>query len=251
MIKRQDIELLRVFSALGIVWFHSGVVGKDIAYSGLVVFLALSFYFAAQSTTAPKSVLQRSKRLLLPWLVWFVFYGFVNLATHKSFFHIENGIIFGILSGTSIHLWYMPFIFIALVIFDRIQERFSPRTIAYASSVFAILIMGLAYVWRPWSLHVGAPIAQYAHALEGVFVGVFLAHYFDLPKFDRSALLLVILALALYLTILPMPGVGIPYLLAIGISAAVLLANNNRAMGLNIGWLSECTLGIYLIHPFY
>lgn len=34
---RIDIELLRIISAIGIVWFHSGnATGREITYSGLV-----------------------------------------------------------------------------------------------------------------------------------------------------------------------------------------------------------------------
>ena len=248
--KRQDIELLRVISAFGIVWFHSGATGNDIAYSGLIIFLVLSLYLAAQSTGAPKSVFHRAKRLLVPWLVWFTFYGAINLARHRPFISFENGIVTGILTGPSTHLWYMPFIFIMLLAFDWLRVRLSPRLIGYASAALAIIVFITAYTWRPWSLQVGAPYAQFAHALNGVLTGVFLAYYFNLPKFYRSVLLLVNLALAMYLAILPMPGVGIPYLLAISLSAVVLLYGRYQPKGINFNWLSECTLGIYLIHPF-
>lgn len=43
---RQDIEILRVLSAFGIVWFHSGAPGRAFAYSGLVIFIILSVYLS-------------------------------------------------------------------------------------------------------------------------------------------------------------------------------------------------------------
>ena len=250
MNKRQDIELLRVVSAFGIVWFHSGAVGHDIAYSGLIVFVVLSLYLSAQSTMASKSVMSRAKRLLVPWVVWFVFYGAINLAKHKPLIPLDNGIASGILVGTSIHLWYMPFIFIILIIFDWLRDRITPRFIGYACAILAILIFITASDWRLWSLNLGAPFAQYAHAVNGALIGVFLAYYYTLPNLARSALLLIILALAAYLAVLPMPGVGVPYLLGISVSAAVLLFNRSLPGKINFNWLSECALGIYLIHPF-
>lgn len=250
MNKRQDIELLRVISAFGIVWFHLGGVGRDIAYSGLIVFLVLSLYLSAQSTRVSKNVMDRVKRLLVPWFVWFVIYGAINLTMHKPLIPLDNGIIFGILAGPSIHLWFMPFIFFALLAFDWLRDRVTPRLIAYACAASAILIFIMASDWRPWSLKLGAPIAQYAHAANGILIGIFLAYYYALPKLARSALLLIILALAAYLSILPVPGVGVPYLLGVSVSAAVLLLNRTLPARINFNWLSECALGIYLIHPF-
>ena len=63
---RTDVEFLRIIAALGIVWFHSGLdVGRDIAYSGLVVFLIFSSYFAVKSNKE-YSVLSRASRFLIP-----------------------------------------------------------------------------------------------------------------------------------------------------------------------------------------
>ncbi|MCR4303429.1 MAG: acyltransferase [Gallionella sp.] len=248
--KRQDIELLRIISAFGIIWFHSSTVGRDIAYSGLIIFVILSFYLSGQSNKDSRNVMNRAKRLLIPWLVWFVFYGVINLARHKPLIPLDNGIISGVLAGPSIHLWYMPFIFITLSVFDWLKNRLTPCLIGYVCAASAILIFIMAPAWRPWSLQIGTPIAQYAHAVNGVLVGNFLAYYYAMLKPVRFALLLFILAMAAYLSILPMPGIGVPYLLGIGISAAVLLFNRFHPAGININWLSECTLGIYLIHPF-
>lgn len=251
MTKRQDIQLLKVISAFGIVWFHSGAVGQDFAYSALIVFLVVSSYLAAQSTKPTKSVADRAKRLLVPWFVWFVFYGVINLAMHKPFVPLSNGIIPGIFVGTKFHLWFMPFIFFTLIAFDWLRSRMTPRFIGYACSALAILIFASTSDWRPWSLKLGAPFAQYAHAINGVIIGIFLGHYYALPNLVRSLLLLIILALAAYLSILPISGVGVPYFIGVSLSAAILLFNRHFPVEINFNWLSECTLGIYLIHPLF
>lgn len=251
MTRRQDIELLRVISAFGIVWFHSSAVGRDIAYSALIVFLVLSIYLSAQSTKPTRSVVDRAKRLLVPWLVWFVFYGAINLAIHKPFIPLNNGIISGIFVGTRVHLWFLPFIFFILIAFDWLRNRMSPRFIGYACSTLAILIFATASDWRPWALKLGAPFGQYADAVNGIIIGAFLAHYYYMPNLVRSLLLIIILGLAAYLSMLPMSGVGVYYFIGVSISAAILLFNLPLPAGINFNWLSECTLGIYLIHPFY
>ena len=44
--RRQDIELLRILSALAVVAYHSQVAGLEAAYAGLIVFVVLSVHLA-------------------------------------------------------------------------------------------------------------------------------------------------------------------------------------------------------------
>ena len=111
---RQDIELLRVLSALGIVWFHSETKGSNFGHSGLIFFLILSVFLGGGQQNS--SIQKRAKRLLVPWLIWFAYYGAINLVLQKSVIPLNNGLIAGVLSGPRIHLWYLPFIFFVLII---------------------------------------------------------------------------------------------------------------------------------------
>ena len=251
MQKKQNIELLRVLGAFGVVWFHAGSVGKDIAYSGLIVFLVLSLYLAAYSSAGPKGALARAQRLLVPWLIWFMFYGAINFATHKPFFFPGKGIVLGILVGPRTHLWFMPFLFTALIIFDRLKGRISPRAIGYSCAALSLLVFITAAGWRPWSLKLGPPIAQYLHAGNGIFLGIFLGYFRLLAGPKRVVFLVAILALTAYLAVRALPGVGIPYFLGTSVSAIFLLSNPPFLQRINLTWLSQCSFGIYLIHPFF
>lgn len=156
----------------------------------------------------------------------------------------------GFLSGTSIHLWYMPFIFMAIVVFDRIKVYVGNETLSYACIFIAICILLLSQFWRSQSISLGYPYAQYAHALDGVLIGVFFANCSALPRTLRAGFILLILAFVLIFTF-TLPGVGVPYFLGILVAAFTLLPKWEFNFDARINCLSECTLGIYLSHIFW
>lgn len=248
--KRQEIELLRIFSAFGIIWYHSASTGRDIAYAGLVAFLIISLYFSAKIKSPPKPILERAKILLIPWIVWSIFYGAINLAQNRPFFSLDNGITAGVLTGSSLHLWYMPFIFFVIIIFDHIKRYLTASMLCYACAALALLLLWLNSSWRPQSLALGAPYAQYAHALDGVFIGVFFANCSALPRTMRAGFIAAILAFVM-LFAWSVPGIGVTYLVGIALAAVILLPDWDLSFPVNISVLSECTLGIYLSHVFW
>lgn len=249
-LKRQEIELLRIFCAFGIIWYHSASTGRDIAYAGLVAFLIISLYFSAKIKSPPKPVLERAKILLIPWIFWSIFYGAINLAQNRPFFSADNGITAGVLTGSSLHLWYMPFIFFVIIIFDYIKRYLTAGMLCYACAALALMLLWLNSSWRPQSLALGAPYAQYAHALDGVFIGVFFANCSALPRTMRAGFIAAILAFVM-LFAWSVPGIGVTYLVGIALAALILLPDWNLSFPVNISVLSECTLGIYLSHVFW
>lgn len=250
-VRRQEVELLRIVSAFGIVWYHNiAIPGQDIGYAGLIVFTILSMYFAARGDARPRSVAQRARALLVPWLAWFVFFGCCNLLKREPFLPLEHGLLSAVLLGTSVHLWYLPFIFFVIVLFDRIKLLLSQQLLAYASIALALGLLLSCSWWRGPSLAFHYPYAQYMHAAPAVFIGVFLANCRALSR-NAQALLVAALLLTIAWYAMPMRGIGTPYLLGVSAAAATLLPNWRWAAALNVNWLSECTLGIYLSHVFW
>ncbi|PKL39693.1 MAG: hypothetical protein CVV44_05580 [Spirochaetae bacterium HGW-Spirochaetae-1] len=242
---RQDIELFRILSAFGIVWFHSHLKGGDIGYSGLLYFIILSLYLSGDN----HSVIQRSKRLLIPWLFWSFSYGFLNIITTKPFLDISNGVLAGLLAGPHIHLWYLPFIFFTLILFDFIKSKLAISTIGISAAFIAFVSLVSVSLWRDYSNSLGAPWAQYFHALPAVFIG---ACYWASNKL-ANRLLFFVMVLVLFLTAainINVSGVGIPYTIAILLYFPVLFLPPWLKLNFNIRKVSELTLGIYLLHPF-
>jgi Acyltransferase family len=248
--RRQDIEFLRVISALGIVFYHSGGKANALAYPGLTTFLILSMYLGGAVGAADAETLRRRfKRLLAPWLVWFCFYGLFNFTRSKAIISTENGLAAGILAGPSIHLWYMPFIFICLISLDVVKGILPAPVIAISSGVIAAAIISTTPKWRPITLTIGYPIAQWAQALGAVFIGIFLLYLDSIQKFTGYSLLVLIFLCAAL--VISYGGVGIPYLIGIFVCSIVHLRRAAKPISINLGFLPECTFGIYLSHIFF
>lgn len=166
--RNASIEVLRIISAFLIVWYHSGLMlGHAISYSGLIILIIISIYLSIQSNHSGLQVLGRLKRIMLPWILWFFIYGLGNIVLFNSFFKYEQSYLINTLIGTHIHLWYLPFIFIALTFSSIIKERMPSVFIAYIAWVLTVSI------WIDWSLDIGAPFSKYIHAVGGVILGLY------------------------------------------------------------------------------
>ena len=248
MRKRADIEFLRVLSTFGIVWFHSGVFGHEFAYSGLIVFLILSMYLAGGSGAADVLTLRRRlERLVVPWFFWCAVYVGLNVFRGVPAIPMDGGLVAGVLAGPSIHLWYMPFIFMCLLALDVIKSHLSQSCIAIGSGVAAFLILSTVSLWRPISMELILPLPQWAHASAAIFIGVFFLYFHQVSRFVGGALLLSILSAAVYAT--SVAGVGSPYLVGL-MAGALIVFRLLEGFKFDFGFFSECALGVYFIHVF-
>jgi hypothetical protein len=246
--RRQDIEFIRIVGAFGIVWCHTFRPFVFVAYSGLIVFLVLSANFAANPARSDLPLASRARRILVPWVVWFAVYGAFNLWRGLPFFAVE-GIVPGILTGTSIHLWYMPFIFVATAWLGWMKGKMTAGRAATLYSILGLTFLGTAFLWRGPSLSWPLPWPQYMHAASAVLFGAFMANRNGLSKKIFGLLLFAFAALSAAL--LPLEGMGLPYLLGILVTTPVLLSKRDLLPGANLIWLSECMLGVYLSHFFW
>ena len=242
---RSDIELLRIVSAFGIVWFHSGVsFGHEISYGGIIAFVILSAYFAMISNKT--DLLPKVFRLLIPCLVWAIIYAGFKYVRGVDVFPQDLNFISKILTTPSIHLWYLPFIFF-VVLFINMLKKYLPVNIIGISSVFiAIIIILIAPIWR--ELNFISPFGQWAHAFSAVFIGIFFGAADKInSKLFYSSLLLVFASIV-YVTILKVEDFGVTYLA--GFIPCLILLSRSSLIKKNriILTLSSTTLGIYLLH---
>jgi surface polysaccharide O-acyltransferase-like enzyme len=246
---RTDIELLRVISAFGIVWFHSGLdYGRDIAYAGLIYFLIVASYFAAKSIKQ-RSIKQRASRLLIPCVLWSTVYASFKLSLGWSLFKGGHSLISMVLTTPSIHLWFLPFLFFCLVAVDSIKRYLSIKTIALLSAFGASTLLLTSSFWREVSFL--TPLAQYTHAFPAVLIGLFLGCYDELSVRNKT-ILFGGLCLAITLTAFSkLNGISITYL--IGFIASLSLLCFKSLVGENkfILAISKLTFGIYLVHVLF
>ena len=245
--RRQDIELLRIVGAFGIVWFHTQPYGAAVAYGGLIAFLVLSILLGGKSGPVTAQTLgRRARRLLVPWMVWFAIYGALNRTQGLDFIALDRGLVSAVMAGTSIHLWYLPFIFLCLTGLDVLKAHLPRPVLAYAAAAAAIAITAAAPVWRPVTLALPYPCLQWADALAPVLAGVFLLCADALPVWHRRAMALVLFGCAVAVSV--SESIGTSY--AIGYGACLVIASGllKSHIRVNLLPLSEATFGIYLLH---
>jgi surface polysaccharide O-acyltransferase-like enzyme len=114
------LDALRVVAMLDIVAIH--VTGHYLLYGmGLPAFIIVSVALAvrrAELPTVGDTIRKRASRILLPWLVWTAFFGVNRLLWAAADPDRTVGDLFFpwmLAAGTSIHLWFLPFIFVAEV----------------------------------------------------------------------------------------------------------------------------------------
>ena len=248
--RNELIDVLRVISAFLIVWYHSEMLlGKVISYAGLIVFIVISIYLGFKSYCIGYCFKSRFKKLIIPWLVWSLVYGFANLALFGSAYKNSNGYFLNMLVGTHIHLWYLPFIFISLILSRLIKQKVSEKITAYLSIVSYVIWVLTSFLWRDWSFEIGIPVSLYMHAIGGVFIGLYMACSKQLSK-EINFIFIFIMYISTIIS-LSFSNVGESYL--VGISAILIALNYQTKKSINkyILKLSGYSYGIYLIHPIW
>lgn len=222
--RNQNIELVRIAAAFGIVLFHSGASFSSWGYSGLVAFTAISTYFANSSAG------KLTRRILLPWVFWTIFYMAWRFAADGDLFHDDLSPIQSILYGT--HLWFLPFIFIANLTVSRLRSDHLPLI----SALIGFCFLAATPWWRELQLSFDPPVAQFLHALPAVLIGVAF----------RTKTGMVISALGLVVCAAwQVPGVSLPYALGGGALLGAIVLPHLRW---NVESLSTRMFGVYLVH---
>ena len=256
--RRYAYDGLRVFAALGIVWFHvtDPGISHSIGYAGLPIFLALSFQLAVQPADhEPFSayVRRRSQRLLLPFLFWSAFYALVI-----GYLRARQGLPFarptwlGLLRGPSIHLWYLPYAFAGTLVIRLLQRLSAPAPGVWAAALGAT---GCALLAAHSALVAAfdpqPPFAQWWYGAPAIGIGFALGYLRNLAHRRASYSLLLatgVLAACAYAGSRSDNSTALSYGVGLGL---VLAASFARIPNLPVvSRLASLTLGIYLLHPF-
>lgn len=243
---RSDIELLRLFSAFGIVWFHSGVSElRDFSYAGLIVFIILSAYLAV-SSKRKSTIGSRASRLLIPCIIWSLIYGVLKFIKGTQLFDTELNLVEKVLTTPSEHLWYLPFIFFCLILLDKIKQHLTANVLCGIFGGIACALLLLSPISRKLALH--TPWAQYLHAVPALCIGIVLGVRAESSTklwLGTAASIVCVLTLA---QINQFPGIQNTYTL--GVVASLLLLSK-RSVIPNVApviALARASFGIYLSH---
>lgn len=219
MSRNGAIDLLRFAGAVAIVWFHLGMPYSSLALSALPMFVMLSVGLASR-----KSFSDRMRRFMVPWLFWSMIYGigkFVDVISGRGTLADEFR-PWMLLAGPAIHLWFLPFMLLALLLLVRITSK---RAL-WVSAALAFIAINLWVL--PW------PVAQWLHVWPAAVIAATGGYGFGLAVFTAASFT-------------PISQTALQTAVA---ATAVLLA---RAVPVPsrpwMMFLNGLSLGIYLIHP--
>jgi len=221
------IDYGRFVAALGIVWFHSQAPGTRIAY------IALPFFLVLLSIPSNSSIAVRARRLLVPFVTWSLI--FAMLRTALSLKHGDPP--FGwwdwsmVFSGTWIHLWFLPFAFLAAILAPWFQHPLASLGAALLAATL-MAVKGTPEI---------VPLGQWSFGVIPVLVGI--------AFFAWGWRLAVITLLGSWLILYlgrPSPD-NITILAGTGL-ALVCLSYRLPATAVS-DWCARLSVWIYLAHP--
>lgn len=248
---RQGIDLARFIAAFGVVVAHALASPRDwVGHLALALFLILTAFLAVQSAQRAGggyAFVPRARRLILPWLVWSAFFRLLDMAISDRpdrFMPLTDP--WSLLYGSYIHLWFLPFVGLAMVLVAPVVRHVTtPERLIMAS----VLLLGISapLFWAHEALGMPEPLPQWAFALPCYVLGLLLAVAGPMGK------TWVPLVTGLLLTALSeVLGQGAPW------AATILIA----LVGFEVFWrlpirgrwlsaLGQVSFGIYLVHPFF
>ncbi len=143
------------------------------------IILLLSFCAFVVNKPEPYSVgkvaRRKAGRLLKPWLFWSIVYAGLGLAKmiHENLSFSEVFSPAMLLTGTRIHLWFLPFAFVAALLLVLIHRRIvgipDSYTITTAISIGALCVFGCSIIQS--HLHPPTPLAQWILGLPAIPIG--------------------------------------------------------------------------------
>lgn len=172
-------DALRLVSLTAIVAYHAGAPGAEYTSWRLPTLAIISASLAAgrDPRPFPGQVRRSAARLLAPWAFWCGVYGAIELASH-----LRLGVSIVdelgprvLLTGTSIHLWYLPFAFAMMLFINlsrRLTSRVGPAPFSFAAVAIAVAMLAALAVDKPYQGDAGMPGPQWLRCLPAVFLGL-------------------------------------------------------------------------------
>lgn len=247
---RQSMDLARFVAAFGVVAAHALASPRDwVGHLSLGLFLILTAFLAIQSAERAGGRypwIARARRLVLPWLFWSAVFRLLDiLLSHDPARFIPLTNPWSLLIGSTIHLWFLPFVMLAMALVQPVARLVrSPASLMAGSGL--ILAVGLPLFWLHEYLPMPDPLPQWAFGLPLYVYGLLLA-----PAHRLNRPLLPLAAMAL-LTAAGWAMAGKPWALTALIAA----------LAFELFWrlplrhpllpaLGRVAFGIYLMHPFF
>lgn len=256
-----NIERLRILAACGVASFHTHLVfPRSLGVIGFII-LMLCFCVFTVNKSRPYDLAdlarQRAQRLLKPWLFWSVVYGILALAKviyeDVPFSEVFSPTMF--LTGTRIHLWFLPFAFVAAVFLVLVHRTIITIpigvTIPSAVVIGALCLFGCSILTQSVQ-PLKTPVGQWLLGLPAVPLGFAIGQSTLLETSQhRHRYLWVFSATVVSGLALALLGFrvkfAVRYIVAVAMVCSVLYWPGKPDVISRT--LAPLSYGIYLIHP--
>lgn len=241
--RNQAVEALRIAAAFGVVYFHAHAPGWQVAYAGLVVFLALSPMFEVGANLHKhKPISSIAFLYIAPWVLWFFVYAGWQFIQREPLFHSSGSIVAAVLAGTSKHLWFLPFMFLVILTLRTIKELVPPVAMLWIASITAAAMVTIG---NGWHSDFPSPYAQWVFAAPSVLTGIALG---AASHVNNGRWVLLPIAVAMLYSILAEDSLSVfAYPIGIGLLAAATWFGARLKVRCVQQW-SGMMLGVYLVH---
>lgn len=256
------LDHARLWAAFGIVLFHAGAPGASVGYAALPFFLIVLLMLGGPSAARLPFrawARLRAQRLLGPWLLWSGVYGLLKLAevlaTGKAWG--SEFAPFMLLTGPALHLWFLPFAFVASLALHPLAQLPLPGgrgMVAGLCGLGALAALGLAQ-----GAALPAPLAQWREVLPATCLGFGLAllaarpagrdHTGTRPDLAAGLGAMTAAGAALGLAALTLGWTGGLLQLALALLALLVCLARPRPATWWSDRAARCALGVYLAHP--
>ena len=255
------IELMRFVAAILIVFWHIPGMqsGSMVTWSlSFFVLTSLMFMRPRKRETQSRMIRRMSKRLLVPWVIWSLFYIVGHLAMAGfSWNAFVDGLSWrNLLYGGSIPLWYLPFIWVvgcisgSLVLYSTRKAGSVAtgivRLVQAVGPFLAILFIPLI----PLLADGGIPLAQWGSVLPAIGFGFYFARRRAVQRLGASQVAWLVLGLiSCVIVYRAMDLEFMPTLISVCLLIACLFSPLQRGgVLLHLGTLSW---PIYLVHSAF
>lgn len=255
------LDLLRILASIDIVSGH--LHGHHILGGiGLPVFALTSVAMTVRKPDIHDLrtlVNQKAQAILAPWVFWSGVYAMWLLGL--QYLHREplsdpfspNMLLY----GTSIHLWFLPFILAANVAAMRLQHaaRRYPHLPVVPLSVAAGVVLMFACALARLHLPPMTPLSQWLFCIPAIPLGFAVGRQLSPDNLRTRRLLLIaatsalVLLFALWLQRSSILEVGLLHRFGLGTLLVCVAAIWTRRDNPTTRFLCRHTFGVYLVHP--
>jgi len=195
---------------------------------------------------------------MVPWLFWSVVYGLCKLGkavcvldmnSVRSMLSMES-----LLAGTHIHLWYLPYAFIAGLLIRAVNgwtSGVSNTAAVHMATILGVLML-VGHAMGMLGNDLMTPLPQWGYGLAAIPLGFAIGRCRMVSSRETQRLLLLMVALTVLAMCTILNSVGytslaIPYGLATSlVCMAYVWPSRSDAF---VAYVAPLTFGIYLLHP--